>query len=121
MSAKGIPYRFAIGLACAATLAYGLFVPAMAADDVKLGILFDVTGPVASSVPAVLDAVKLAVDEVNANGGILKGQRLQMIVADSRGTSQGAIDAATKLVKDDNVAAIVGPLTSISLLAAAHG
>ena len=75
----------------------------------------------ASSVPALLDAVKLAVGEVNANGGILKGQKLQMIVADTQGTAQGSVDAATKLVKVDNVAAIVGGLTSVTLMAAAHG
>jgi branched-chain amino acid transport system substrate-binding protein len=102
-------------------LAFGLLLPAPAhADDVKIGILFGVTGPAASSVPALLDAVKLAVDEVNANGGILKGQKLQMIVVDSQGTAQGSIAAATKLVKDDNVAAIVGGLMSVPLMAAAH-
>ena len=107
---------------CAGTFALGLLLAAPAvAEDVKLGILFGVTGPVAGAVPPLLDAVKLAVDEVNANGGILKGQKLQTIVADTQGTVQGSIDAATKLVKVDNVAAIVGGLTSATLIAAAHG
>jgi branched-chain amino acid transport system substrate-binding protein len=107
--------------AFAVTLAFGpLLAGPAAADDVKIGIPFDVTGQSASAVLPLLDAVKLAVDEVNANGGILKGQKLQMIVVDSKSTVQGSVDAANKLVKDDNVAAIVGGWTSASLLAIAH-
>ena len=94
---------------------------AAVAEDVKLGILSGASGRLACSVPALLDAVKLAVGEVNANGGILKGQKLQMIVTDTQGTAQGSVDAATKLVKVDNVAVIVGGLTSVTLMAAAHG
>jgi len=108
-------------LVCAGTFALGLLLAAPAvAEDVKLGILFGATGPVASAVPALLDAVKLAVDEVNANGGILKGKKLQTIVVDTQGTARGSIDAATKLVKVDNVAAIVGGLTGVSWWLALH-
>jgi branched-chain amino acid transport system substrate-binding protein len=122
MSARSMVRGVAVGLVSVGALAFVLLLarPALA-EDVKIGILFDVTGPVAGAVPPLLDAVKLAVDEVNADGGIFKGQKLQMIVADSKGTPQGSIDAATKLVKHDNVVAIVGGLTSVSLLAAAHG
>ena len=122
MSVANILRRFAGGLAGAGILAVGLFAAAPAvAEDVKLGILSGASGRLASSVPALLDAVKLAVGEVNANGGILKGQKLQMIVVDTQGTAQGSVDAATKLVKVDNVAVIVGGLTSVTLMAAAHG
>ena len=123
MSAASIGRRLAGGLGglAVAGLALGLATarPA-AADDVKLGILFDVTGPIANFVPPILDAVKLAVDEVNANGGILNGQKLQMIVGDTQGTAQGSVDAATKLVNVENVAAIVGALTSGATVAAAN-
>ena len=122
MSAVSDFSRFVGRLACAGAFAFGLLLAAPAtAEDVKIGILFDVTGPETDSVPPALNAVKLAVDEINANGGILKGQKLQTIVGDSQGTPQGSIDAATKLVKVDNVAAIVGALLSDSTMAAAHG
>ena len=78
------------------------------AEDVKVGILFGVTGQFADFVPPLLDAVRLAVDEVNGNGGILRGQKLQTVLGDTKGTAQGGIDAARKLVGSDNVAAIVG-------------
>jgi len=122
MPAQNTIRQFIAGLACVGALILGLLVagPA-AAQGVKIGILFDVTGPVANFVPPLLDAVNLAVNEVNANGGILKGQKLQIIVADSKGTAEGSVNAATKLVSVDNVAAIVGALTSNSTIAAAHG
>src|SRR5262249_55415686 len=121
-SAGHLRRRQVVRLASAGMLAFGLLSawPA-AAEDIKLGILFDITGPVASFVPPLLDSVKLAVDEVNANGGILKGQMLQTIVADTHGTAQGSIDAATKLVRVDKVVAVVGALTSLATIAAAHG
>ncbi len=121
MFAKGIFRRFVSCLTCVSALVLGLVVsePA-AAEDVKIGILFGASGPVAGMVPALLDAAKLAVDEVNANGGILKGQKLQIVVADTEGTTHGSIKGATKLVKTDNVTAIVGGLTSVTLMGAAH-
>ena len=122
MSEVALLSRFVGCLACAGTIAAALLLPAPAvAEDVKIGILFDVTAPDADFVPPALNAVKLAVDEINANGGILKGQTLRPILADTQGTTQGSIDAATKLVKVDNVAAIVGALLSDSTMAAAHG
>src|SRR6266446_9317257 len=122
MSARYIFRRFVGCLACISTLALGLVLPTPAtAEDVKIGILFDVTGPETDSVPPALNAVKLAVDEINANGGILKSQKLQTIVGDSQGTAQGSIDAATRLVRVDNAAAIFEGIMSDPTMAAANG
>ena len=93
---------------------------ARAADDIKIGLLFDVTGPVANFVPPMLDAVKLAVDQVNAQGGILGGRRLATVVADTQGTPETAVDAANKLVKVEHVPIVIGPLLSGTTLAAAR-
>src|SRR5258708_5184988 len=68
MSASWFIHRFAGGLACAGMLAFGLLQPAPAGvEDVKIGILFDVTGPLADSAAPALNAIKLAVDGINAN------------------------------------------------------
>jgi len=93
--------------------------PALA-QDVKIGALFEVTGPIASFVPPILNAAKLAESQVNAQGGILNGRQVRMVVVDGQGSPQGAVDAATKLVNVENVAVIVGPLMSGSLIAAAN-
>src|SRR5579872_6066701 len=63
------PAKLVLMAAALASLASPL--PARAAEDVKIGLLFDVTGPVANFVPPMLDAARLAVDQVNAQGGIL--------------------------------------------------
>ena len=108
-------------LAGAAAAAIAAAVPAQAADDeVKIGLLFDVTGPVANFVPPMLDAAKLAVDQVNAQGGILGGKKLVTVVADTQGSPQVAVDAANKLVNAEQVATVVGPLLSGTTLASAQ-
>jgi branched-chain amino acid transport system substrate-binding protein len=108
-------------LAGAAAVAIAAAVPAQAADDdVKIGLLFDVTGPVANFVPPMLDAAKLAVDQVNAQGGILGGKKLVTVVADTQGSPQVAVDAANKLVNAEKVAAVIGALLSGTTLASAQ-
>ena len=44
------------------------------AQDTKIGLLFDVTGPIANFIPPMQDAAKLAIDEINQGSGILKGE-----------------------------------------------
>src|SRR5688572_30962144 len=100
-------------------LATALVAASASAEDVKVGILFDVTGPIANFIPPMLDSVTLATDEVNAGGGLLGGKMVS-VVGDTTGSSQGAVDAATKLVNVENVAGIVGALMSGTTLAAAN-
>ncbi len=107
------------GLAAAAALALGLAAPAQAQDEVKIGLLFEVTGPIASFIPALMDSANLAADQINANGGIL-GKKLRLVVADAQGTAQGAVDAASKLANVEPVPIIVGALTSGATVAAAN-
>jgi branched-chain amino acid transport system substrate-binding protein len=92
---------------------------APAGADVKLGILFDITGPIANFIPPMMDSVTLATDEINAGGGLLGG-KLVAAVGDTTGSAQGAVDAATKLVNVENVAAVVGALMSSTTIAAAN-
>ena len=109
--------KFTLAIAAAVALA----VPAAQADDqVKIGLLFDVTGPVANFVPPMLDASKLVVDQVNAQGGILGGKQLATIVADTQGAPQTAVDGANKLVNAEHVPIVVGPLLSGTVLASAQ-
>ena len=66
------------GAAFAAMLLPGL---ARAADPVNIGILFGLTGSAAVSCQESLNAVKLAVDEINKAGGVL-GRPIKLIVED---------------------------------------
>ena len=114
--------RLGIGrLAVAGALSAALLAaPQASAQDVKIGALFGVTGGLANYIPPIRAAAQLAIDEVNAEGGILGGQKLRLVVGDTQSAAQGAVDAATKLVNVDNVAAIVGALASGATNAAAN-
>ncbi len=115
-------FRNLIKLAIVGAAAAMLAAPSARADDqqVKIGLLFDVTGPVANFVPPMLDAAKLVVDQVNAQGGILGGKQLATIVADTQGAPQTAVDAANKLVNAEHVPIVVGPLLSGTVLSSAQ-
>jgi len=70
-----------LGLAVAATV-LGLAVPALA-EDVKIGILGDLTGPIESLAPPIVAGAQLAFDQVNAQGGILGGGKIVSVTGDS--------------------------------------
>jgi urea transport system substrate-binding protein len=80
---------------------------------VTVGILHSITGTMAISERSVIDATLMAIDEINASGGLL-GRRLEVIIRD--GQSEGAVFAqkAEQLIKEDQVAVIFGCWTSDS-------
>lgn len=82
-------------------------------SNIKVGSLNSLSGTMAISEVTVRDAIKLAVDEINAKGGVL-GKQIQVVGED--GASDPAVFAqkAEKLIKDDCVAAVFGGWTSSS-------
>jgi len=84
---------------------------ALAADTIKIGGLFAVTGPPAFLGEPERNTAKMVVDEINKAGGI-KGQKLELIVYDTAGDATKAVQMATKLIRDDQVVAIIGPSTT---------
>ena len=80
---------------------------------IKLGILHSRTGAMAISEKSMIDAELLAVDEVNARGGIL-GRRVEAIVADGRSDWPTYAAEAERLIRDERVDVIVGCWTSAS-------
>jgi len=105
-----------LGLAVAATT-LGLAVPALA-EDVKLGILGDITGPIESMAPPIVSNAQLAFDQVNAQGGILGGKIIS-VTGDSACDPSVAGPAADKLVNTDQVTAIVGAFCTGATIGAA--
>ncbi len=98
-------------LALAASAVAMLSVSANAAD-IKVGSAGGVTGPIAELVAAIVAGRQLAADNVNANGGLLKGDTMKMVVADSACDPKAAVDAGNKLVNVEQVVGIVGPSCS---------
>ena len=105
-----------LALATAALL--GTSALAMAGDT-KIGILMDITGPIASFIPPIQNAANLAIKNVNDQGGLLDGMAVG-VYGDTTGSSQGAVDAAGKLVNIENVSIIMGALMSGTTIAAAE-
>ena len=106
-----------LSLAVAASVA-GLAVPALA-EDVKLGILGDITGPIESLAPPIVAGAQLAYDHVNAQGGILGGGQIISITGDSACDPSVAGPAADKLVNTDQVTGMVGAFCTGATIGAA--
>ena len=92
-----------LGAALAASMGQASF-----AQNVKIGSLSAVTGPIANLVPPIIEAEQLAVKQINEAGGILGGRQLELVVGDTQCNAQASVDAAGKLVNVEQVVAIVG-------------
>lgn len=80
-------------------------------DEIKVGANFEITGNVANYGTTARDGFKLAIKEANDAGGI-NGKKITIIEADNKSDPAESANAATKLISDDKVVAIVGPATS---------
>lgn len=94
--------------------------PAMA-TDVKLGFLGGFTGPIASLTPPIFNGAKLAVDEINADGGILGGGKLTLLSVDGACDATAAANAADQLINTDQVTAVVGGLCTGATIGGFNG
>ncbi|NLK08277.1 MAG: ABC transporter substrate-binding protein [Firmicutes bacterium] len=86
-------------------------VGALAADTFKVGAVGPTTGPVATYGLSVLDAVTLAVEKYNAEGGLL-GRQIELIVEDNKADAVETNNAFRKLASRDQVHAIVGAVVT---------
>ncbi len=121
MTGKPIKRVLSLPAVTAGVVAAGLALAGTAsAQDIKFGALNGMTGGLAAYAPPIVDAEQLAVDQINAQGGILGGQKLTLVLGDTLSTPQGAVDAAVKLVNVDGVAGIVGALASSATIAVAE-
>ncbi len=82
-----------------------------AAGSFKVGAVGPSTGPVATYGLSVLNAVVLAVEEVNAAGGIL-GQQIELIIEDNKADAIETNNAFRKLTSRDQVHAIIGAVVT---------
>jgi urea transport system substrate-binding protein len=82
-------------------------------DTVKVGLLNSLSGTMAISEVTVRDSIKLAVEEINASGGVL-GKKLEPISEDGASDWPTFAEKAEKLIKEDRVAAVFGCWTSAS-------
>lgn len=81
---------------------------------IRVGLLHSRTGPMAEIELSMIDAEIMAIEEINAAGGLLGGRRVEWIIAD--GQSDGAVFAreARRLLREQKVRTILGCYTSYS-------
>ena len=84
----------------------------------RIGVMESLTGPGESYGNVANHAKQMALDEINAAGGI-NGRPLELVVEDSMCSAQGAVSAYRKLTSADGVKIILGPSCSGAMLGAA--
>ncbi|MEZ4735408.1 MAG: urea ABC transporter substrate-binding protein [Caldilineaceae bacterium] len=86
---------------------------APAGDTIKVGILHSLSGTMSISEVSVKDATLLAIEEINAAGGIL-GKQIEPIIEDGASDWPTFAEKARKLIQQDEVAVVFGCWTSAS-------
>ena len=81
------------------------------AEPIKVGEYGSMTGSEATFGQTSHRGVMLAVEEVNAKGGV-RGRPIEVIIYDDRGLSQEAGTAVSRLINDDHVVAVLGEVAS---------
>lgn len=79
----------------------------------RIGAVLPLSGELAEFGPGLRSAVELAVDDINDAGGV-EGD-VELLVEDSQSTAEGALAAATTLIEEQQVDALVGPAASVVL------
>jgi len=93
-------------LLAASALALG--ATAAGAADIKVGSVAGVTGPIAELVGPIVAGRNLAAQQVNDQGGLLKGDTLVLVLADSACDAKAGVDAGGKVVNVEQVVAVIG-------------
>jgi ABC-type branched-subunit amino acid transport system substrate-binding protein len=78
---------------------------------IKIGIIADLTGPFTTYGTSLSRSAQLAINEVNAAGGI-DGRQVEVIIEDIQTDVAATVDKARKLVQSDNVDLVMGPIGS---------
>ena len=88
------------------------------AEPFRIGVMESATGPGETYGRVAIQAKQMAVDEINAEGGV-DGRMIELIVEDSKCSAQDAITAYNKLTDVDGVKIILGTSCSGAMLGAA--
>ncbi len=86
------------------------------AAEIKLGVAEALSGGAAQYGVAIRNGFQIALDEINAKGGI-NGNTVQLVVEDEQGKKEEAINVVKKLIFQDKVLMIFGPTLSNSMFA----
>lgn len=86
------------------------------AEEIKIGINYELTGEVASYGQSNVDGIMMAFDEINEAGGV-GGKKIVAVQIDNKSDPAEATSVATRLMTQDKVVAELGPATSGDFMA----
>ena len=86
-------------------------------DTFRLGLYFQLTGNNAMAGTQARDGVLLAIDEINADGG-LNGKLIETVEYDTQGSAEESVKVVSKMIANDNIDACIGSINSGDCLAA---
>jgi ABC-type branched-subunit amino acid transport system substrate-binding protein len=89
----------------------------ISASEIVIGTHQDLSGPIKVWGVPVSNGMKMAVEEINAAGGI-QGRKLKLVLEDNGYDPKKAVLASQKMVERDKVFAMIGPMGSPTVLAA---
>ena len=95
-----------------------LLTSGLAVEPVKIGFFMSITGRDASFGEVSLNGARLAVEELNAAGGVL-GRPVELVVEDDRSVAGESATAAKKLIARDHAVVLIGECSSARTLEAA--
>jgi len=87
-------------------------------EPIKVGVYGDLTGQTSSFGQSTKNGIELAVEEINAAGGV-NGRKIVLVVEDDQGRPEQAKTVVSKLINQDKVRAVLGEVASTNSLAAA--
>lgn len=116
-----LPRRTLLQTLIGAAVGLGFSIGAQAQQEIKIGAIYPLTGPAASTGAELKNALELAVDVINngakvpglpfaAGGGLpnLKGAKIKLVFADHQGNPQTGATEAERLISQEKVVAIIG-------------
>jgi branched-chain amino acid transport system substrate-binding protein len=87
-------------------------------DEIVLGEFGSLTGGTATFGTSSHEGTLLALDEINKDGGLL-GKKVRLVTEDNQSKPEESVTAVLKLIKQDQVSAVIGEVASSRTLAAA--
>jgi branched-chain amino acid transport system substrate-binding protein len=84
--------------------------------DIKIGVILTLSGPPGRAGNRQKDGAELAVERINAAGGI-KGRKLRLVIQDDAGDPNAAVTAFNTLAADDEIVAVYGTTIGSSTMA----
>jgi branched-chain amino acid transport system substrate-binding protein len=116
MMQKAFVWKVIVGALPLIILLGGYAGIAVSQEPIKVGMMYDLSGPNASYSPDYMAGHQFAIDEQNEKGGI-KGRQIKHIFADDGCDSAKSVSIATRFIEEEKVCAILGSIASTVCIA----